>query len=131
MMTLTQAHTALIERVSQFTGIDQKRIQYTQIANDFVVPQIGLWCAVDILGSQSLISGLADQPLTRLISMLQITCYARLNTGLIALNTLVDDWLKHLEYYKIDALECLNADVSQRENIDFIMRYIQVPFRVN
>ncbi|WP_269915505.1 hypothetical protein [Acinetobacter sp. HY1485] len=131
MMTLTQAHTALIERVSQFTGIDQERIQYTQISNDFMVPQTGLWCAVDILGSQSVISGLADQPLTRRISMLQITCYARPNTGLIALNTLVDDWLVYLEYYQVDALECLNADVLQGENTDFIVRYIQVPFRVN
>lgn len=131
MMTLTQAHTALIEHVSQFTGIDQEHIQYTQISNDFMVPQTGLWCAVDILGSQSLISGLADQPLTRRISMLQITCYARPNTGVITLNTLVDDWLKHLEYYKFDALECLNAEVSQGENTDFLIRYIQVPFRVN
>ena len=131
MMTLTQAHTALLEHVSQFTGIDQERIQYAQVSNDFVVPQTGLWCAVDILGSQSVISGLADQPLTRRISMLQITCYARPNTGLIALNKLVDDWLKHLEYYKVDALECLNAEVSQGENKDFVVRYIQLPFRIN
>lgn len=131
MMTLTQAHTALIEHVGSFTGIEQERIQYAQISNNFTVPQTGLWCAVDILGSQSLISGLADKPQTRRISMLQITCYARPNTGLIALNTLVDAWLEYLEYYQVDALECLNAEVSQDENKDFVIRYIQVPFRLN
>ena len=131
MMTLSQAHTALLERVSKFTGIDQSRIYYAQSKQDFTVPTTELWCSVDILGSQSLISGIADVPQTRRISMLQITCYARPNTGLNALNSLVDAWLSYLEYYQVDALECLNAEVSQDENQDFVMRYIQVPFRVN
>ena len=131
MMTLSQAHTALLERVSKFTGLEQSHIYYAQSKQAFTVPTTGLWCSVDILGSQSLISGIADVPQTRRISMLQITCYARPNTGLNALNALVDDWLSYLEYYQVDALECLNAEISQDENQDFVMRYIQVPFRVN
>ena len=131
MRTLSQAHTALLGRVSKFTGIEQNRIYYAQSKQAFTVPTTGLWCSVDILGSQSLISGLADVPQTRRISMLQITCYARPNTGLNALNSLVDAWLNYLEYYQVGALECLNAEVSQDESQDFVIRYIQVPFRVN
>ncbi|MEB5475981.1 hypothetical protein I2F25_02725 [Acinetobacter pollinis] len=130
-MTLTQAHTALLERVSQFTGIDQSRILYPQSKQPFTVPTSGLWCSVDILASQSLISGIADTPQTRRTSIIQITCYARPNTGLLDINKLVDDWLNHLEYYQVDQLECLNSEVVQDENTDFIMRYIRVPCRLN
>lgn len=131
MMTLTQAHTALLERVSQFTGIDQSRILYPQSKQPFTVPTIGLWCSVDILASQSMISGIADAPQTRRLSILQITCYARPNTGLNALNGLIDAWLSHLEYYQTGQLESLNGEVVQDENTDFIMRYIRVPYRIN
>lgn len=130
-MTLTQAHTALISRVSQFKSISQSRILYPQSKQPFTVPTSGLWCAVDILASQSLVSGIADSPQTRRTSIIQITCYARPNTGLNALNSLVDAWLSHLEYYQIEQLECLNGEVVQDENTDFVMRYIRVPYRIN
>ncbi|GAB3044775.1 hypothetical protein GCM10027155_07320 [Acinetobacter apis] len=109
MMTLTQAHTAIISRVSAFNGIEQAKILYPQSKQQFAVPKTGLWCSVDILGSQSLISGIADGPQTRRLLILQITCYARLNTGLLELNNLVDAWLNYLEYYQIEQLECLNG----------------------
>lgn len=130
-MTLTEAHTALLERVSQFAGIDQSRILYPQSKQPFAVPTTGLWCSVDILASQSLISGIADSPQTRRTSIIQITCYVRPHTGLNALNSLVDAWLSHLEYYQTGQLESLNGGVVQDENTDFIMRYIRVPYRVN
>lgn len=131
MMTLTQAHIAMIRRVSQFTGIDQSRILYPQSKQPFVVPTNGLWCSVDIFVGQSLISGIADGPQTRRLSIIQITCYARPNTGLLELNNLADSWLNHLEYYQTGQLECLNGEVVQDENTDFIMRYIRVPYRIN
>lgn len=130
-MTLTQAHTAIISRVSAFNGIEQAKILYPQSKQPFAVPKTGLWCSVDILGSQSLISGVADGPQTRRLSILQITCYARPNTGLLDLNNLVDAWLNHLEYYQVDQLECLNGEVISDESTDFVIRYIRVPFRVN
>lgn len=130
-MTLTQAHIAMIRRVSQFTGIDQSRILYPQSKQPFVVPTNGLWCSVDIFVGQSLISGIADGPQTRRLSIIQITCYARPNTGLLELNNLADSWLNHLEYYQTGQLECLNGEVVQDENTDFIMRYIRVPYRIN
>lgn len=130
-MTLTQAHIAMIRRVSQFTGIDQSRILYPQSKQPFVVPTNGLWCSVDIFVGQSLISGIADGPQTRRLSILQITCYARPNTGLLELNNLADSWLDHLEYYQTGQLECLNGEIAQNENADFVIRYIRVPYRVN
>lgn len=130
-MTLTQAHTAMISRVSQFTGIDQSRILYPQSKQSFTVPTSGLWCSVDIFVGQSLISGIADGPQTRRLSILQITCYARPNTGLLELNNLADSWLDHLEYYQTGQLECLNGEIAQNENADFVIRYIRVPYRVN
>lgn len=130
-MTLTKAHTAMISRVSAFKGIEQTKTLYPQSKQPFIVPKSGLWCSVDILGSQSLISGVADGPQTRRLSILQITCYARPNTGLLELNNLVDAWLNHLEYYQVEQLECLNGEVVSDENIDFVIRYIRVPFRVN
>ncbi|MBF7685953.1 hypothetical protein I2F17_09005 [Acinetobacter sp. B10A] len=131
MMTLTQAHIAMIRRVSQFTGIDQNRILYPQSKQPFVVPTNGLWCSVDIFVGQSLISGIADGPQTRRLSIIQITCYARPNTGLLELNNLADSWLNHLEYYQTGQLECLNGEIAQNENADFVIRYIRVPYRVN
>ena len=131
MMTLTQAHTAIISRVSAFNGIEQTKILYPQSKQPFAVPKTGLWCSVDILGSQSLISGVADGPQTRRLSILQITCYARPNTGLLDLNNLVDAWLNHLEYYQVDQLECLNGEVVSDESTDFVIRYIKYSIRVN
>lgn len=131
MMTLTQAHTAIISRVSAFKAVNSTPVSYPQDRQPFAVPKTGLWCSVDILGSQSLISGIADGPQTRRLSILQITCYSRPNTGLLELNNLVDAWLNHLEYYQVEQLECLNGEVVSDENIDFVIRYIRVPFRVN
>lgn len=131
MMTFTQAQQMLFRRIGDFTDIDPSRISFEQSKQEFIVPANGLWCRVEVLGSQSLVSGLADQPKTRRISIVQITCYARLNTGVLELNQLADAWLSYLEYYRAESLECLNGEVIKDENQDFTIRHIRVPFRVN
>ena len=130
-MTLEQARQAIVERMQSFDGISQDRIQYPN-APDFKVPDTGLWCRLSILGGQSFIAGLADQPQTRRTGNIMIQCFARPNTGEKAVTELSDNLLAHFEYFTFSNLECLNGQsVNNGSDGDFIQYNITISYRVN
>lgn len=130
-MTLEQARQTIVERLQSFDGIAQERIQYPN-APEFKVPENGLWCRLTILGGQSFIAGLADQPKTRRTGNIIIQCFARPNTGEKAITELSDKLLAHFEYFSFQNLECLQGQSVYigRDN-DFIQYNVAISYRVN
>lgn len=130
-MTLEQARQAIVGRVQSFDGIAQERIQYPN-APDFKVPETGLWCRLSIIGGQSFIAGLADQPNTRRTGNIMIQCFARPNTGEKAITDLSDKLLAHFEYFSFQHLECLQGQsVCAGRDADFVQYNVTVSYRIN
>ena len=130
-MTLDQAREAIITRAMTFAGIDQARIQYPNAA--FInTPEDGLWCDVNILWGNSVISGVADKPCTRRTGVISINCMARLNTNEVTITKLADAWLAHFEYFTVGGLECLQGQAQNLGNDgDFLQYNITINFRAN
>lgn len=130
-MTLEQARQAIVGRMLNFDGITQERIHYPN-APDFKVPDTGLWCRLSILGGQSFIAGLADQPNTRRTGNIMIQCFARPNTGEKAITELSDKLLSHFEYFSFQHLECLEGQsVYAGRDADFVQYNVTVSYRIN
>ncbi len=130
-MTLEQARQAIVGRMQSFNDIAQERIHYPN-APDFKVPNTGLWCRLSILGGQSFIAGLADQPNTRRTGNIMIQCFARPNTGEKAITDLSDNLLAHFEYFSFQHLECLQGQsVYVGRDADFIQYNVTVSYRIN
>ncbi|WP_288397143.1 phage tail terminator-like protein [uncultured Acinetobacter sp.] len=130
-MTLEQARQAIVGRMLNFDGIAQEWIHYPN-APDFKVPDAGLWCRLSILGGQSFIAGLADQPNTRRTGNIMIQCFARPNTGEKAITDLSDKLLAHFEYFSFQHLECLQGQsVYAGRDADFVQYNVTVSYRIN
>ena len=130
-MTLEQARQTIVGRMQSFDGIAQERIHYPN-APDFKVPDTGLWCRLSIIGGQSFIAGLADQPNTRRTGNIMIQCFARPNTGEKAITDLSDKLLAHFEYFSFQHLECLNGQSTYVGNdSDFVQHNVTVSYRIN
>ena len=130
-MTLEQARQTIVGRMQSFDGIAQERIHYLN-APDFRVPDIGLWCRLSILGGQSFIASLADQPNTRRTGNIMIQCFARPNTGEKAITDLSDKLLTHFEYFSFQHLECLQGQsVYAGRDADFVQYNVTVSYRIN
>ncbi|WP_151794621.1 phage tail terminator-like protein [Acinetobacter soli] len=130
-MTLEQARQAIVGRMQSFNDIAQERIHYPN-APDFKVPNTGLWCRLSILGGQSFIAGLADQPNTRRTGNIMIQCFARPNTGEKAITELSDKLLAHFEYFSFQHMECLNGQsIYVGKDTDFLQYNVNINFRVN
>lgn len=130
-MTLEQARQAIVGRMQSFIGIAQERIHYPN-APEFKVPDTGLWCRLSILGGQSFIAGLADQPNTRRTGNIAIQCFVRPNTGEKAITELSDKLLAHFEYFSFQHMECLNGQSTYVGNdSDFVQHIVTVAYRIN
>ncbi len=130
-MTLEQARQTIVARMQSFNGIAQERIHYPN-APDFKVPDTGLWCRLSILGGQSFIAGLADQPNTRRTGNIMIQCFARPNTGEKAITDLSDKLLAHFEYFSFQHLECLEGQsINSGRDVDFVQYNVTVGYRLN
>ncbi len=131
MMTNEQARQAITAKLVAFTGIEQAKIEYSNM-NGFVVPTTGLWCRVTVRNGGTFISGLANTPCTRTTGAIMIQIFARKNTGVKALSELADKWVQHLQFYRVDNLECLEANVVDvGEDGDFWQYNVTTNYRIN
>lgn len=131
MMTNEQARQAITARLVTFTGIEKARVQYPNEPS-FVAPSTGLWCRVTIKNSGTFISGLADTTCTRTTGAITIQIFARKNTGVKALSELADKWVQHLQFYRVEDLECLEANVIDvGEDGDFYQYNVTTNYRIN
>ena len=97
-------------RMVAFTGLPQASIDYPNTTT-FAPPADGLWCRLNIQHATAFMAGMADKPYTRKPGQISIQCFARLGTGLKALNVLSDQLEAHFAYWQSGDLECL--EVSQ------------------
>ncbi|WP_312970871.1 phage tail terminator-like protein [Acinetobacter gerneri] len=130
-MTNEQVRQAITARLAAFTGIEQEKIQYSNM-NGFSIPKAGLWCRVTIRNGGTFISGLADKPCTRTTGAITIQIFARKNTGVKSLSELADKWVQHLQFYRVEDLECLEANVIDvGEDDDFYQYNVTTNYRIN
>jgi hypothetical protein len=130
-MTLEQTRLAIIDRMENFTGIAQDRIQFPN-APGFTVPKEGLWCRLKIAGGSSFTSGVADKPCTRRTGNIMIQCFDRLHTGEKALTVLSDALLAHFEYFSFENLECLKGEsIDAGKDADFVKYNVFIGYTVN
>ncbi len=109
-MTYEEIRKLITARMVAFTGLPQSSIDYPN-TQTFTPPATGLWCRLNIQHASAFMAGMADKPYTRKPGQISIQCFARVGTGLKALNVLSDQLEAHFAYWQSGDLECM--EVSQ------------------
>ncbi|MBU0792101.1 MAG: hypothetical protein KKC55_16765 [Gammaproteobacteria bacterium] len=109
-MTYEDIRKLITVRMVAFTGLPQASIDYPN-TQTFTPPADGLWCRLSIQHATAFMAGMADKPYTRKPGQISIQCFARVGTGLKALNVLSDQLEAHFAYWQSGDLECM--EVSQ------------------
>ena len=134
MLKSTDARLIINNRIKQFTGIAQDRIQWTNQPN-FKIPLEGLWCRVTIQYSDSQSAGFFLSTLERDCGILSIQCFARKGTGDAALIALAQAWRDHFHHYRNGDFEVTmtNAPTEAMDDVqgDFVMSIVRIEFRIN
>jgi hypothetical protein len=109
-MTYEDIRKLITSRMVAFAGLPQDSIDYPNTPT-FTPPADGLWCRLNIQHATAFMAGMADKPYTRKPGQISIQCFARVGTGIKALNVLSDHLEAHFAYWQSGDLECL--EVSQ------------------
>ncbi|WDG52495.1 phage tail terminator-like protein [Pseudomonas chlororaphis] len=129
-MTFEQIRALITSRMVDFTGIDQTRIDYPNQKEVFTTPATGLWCRLNIQHATAFMAGMADRPHTRKPGQISIQCFARVRTGIKAINELADALEAHFAYWQAGDLECMEASqVVAGEFEDFYQINVNIRFR--
>ncbi|RON82437.1 hypothetical protein BK635_13125, partial [Pseudomonas chlororaphis] len=96
----------------------------------FTPPAAGLWCRLNIQHATAFMAGMADRPHTRKPGQISIQCFARVRTGIKAINELADALEAHFAYWQAGDLECMEASqVVAGEFEDFYQINVNIRFR--
>lgn len=136
MMTNTEALQAILSRVGTFTGMKKTNIQ---LANNQIVkgkpfepPKGEIWAKITVKNAGSFISGIGNKPCTRTTGIIFIQLFAPLNSGTSDLSLLADKWSDHLQFYSVNHLEMLEANIlDSGENNGYYQYNVNVAYRVN
>ncbi|MFN3074721.1 hypothetical protein ACK1JC_14075 [Acinetobacter sp. TY2] len=136
MMTNTEALQAILSRVGTFTGMKKTNIQ---LANNQIVkgkpfepPKGEIWVKITVKNAGSFISGIGNKPCTRTTGIVFIQLFAPLNSGTNDLSLLADKWSDHLQFYSVNRLEMLEANILDTgENNGYYQYNVNVAYRVN
>ena len=138
-MTYEQIRELIISRADAFTGIEQKRIFYPNTpylpenldtSGIFKPPASGLWCRLNIQHATAFMAGMADKPYTRKPGQISVQCFARVGTGMKALNVLSDQLEAQFSYWQSGDLECLEASqIPAGEFEGFYQVNVNIRFR--
>lgn len=104
-MTYEEIRSQITARMVAFAGVPQWSIDYPNQPDTFTPPATGLWCRLNIQHATAFMAGMADQPYTRKPGQVSVQCFARLKTGLKALNVLADQLEAHFAYWSSGHLE--------------------------
>ncbi|WP_095151884.1 phage tail terminator-like protein [Pseudomonas sp. Irchel s3b5] len=128
-MTYEDIRKLITARMVAFAGLPQSSINYpnTQI---FTPPADGLWCRLNIQHATAFMAGMADKPYTRKPGQISIQCFARVGTGMKALNVLSDQLEAHFAYWQSGDLECMEASqIPAGEFEGFYQINVNIRFR--
>ncbi|KPB95750.1 phage tail terminator-like protein [Pseudomonas syringae group genomosp. 3] len=138
-MKYEEIRQVITARMAAFTGIEQKRVFYPNLpvpaenqdtSGAFKPPEDGLWCRFNIQFATAFMAGMADQPYTRKPGVIVVQCFARLRTGMRALNELSDALEEHFAYWTEGDLECIEASqVDAGESEGFRQINVNILFR--
>jgi hypothetical protein len=128
-MTYEDIRKLITARMVAFAGLPQESIDYPN-AQTFTPPAEGLWCRLNIQHATAFMAGMADKPYTRKPGQISIQCFARLGTGMKALNVLSDQLEEHFAYWQSGDLECLEASqIPAGEFEGFYQVNVNIRFR--
>jgi len=129
-MTYEEIRQAIVTRMGSFTGITQDRIEYPNQPDRFKTPNSGQWCRLSIQHAPAHMAGMADRPYTRKPGLIVVQCFAREQTGMMALTKLADDLEAHFAYWRTGDLECLEASLIPAGRHDgWEQVNVRIPFR--
>ncbi|TGV05510.1 hypothetical protein E4695_16100 [Alcaligenaceae bacterium 429] len=111
-MTYEKIREMIITRMLEFTGIDQKRIDYQNPGQRFEPPAEGIWCRLTIETARPVVRGLC-QPQARVPGNIIIQCFDRAisQTPTVALIRLADAFTEHFQFWESGSLLCREAQL--------------------
>lgn len=111
-MTYEKIREVIIARMLEFTGIDQKRIDYQNPGQRFEPPLEGIWCRLTIETARPVVRGLY-QPQARVPGNIIIQCFDRAisQTPTLALIKLADALTEHFQFWESGSLLCREAQL--------------------
>lgn len=128
-MTYDDIGKLIKARMVAFAGIPQSSIDYPNTPI-FTPPATGLWCRLNIQLATAFMAGMADKPYTRKPGQISVQCFARVGTGINALNALSDQLEAHFAYWQSGDLECLEASqIPAGELEGFYQVNVNIRFR--
>jgi len=128
-MTYDDIGKLIKARMVAFAGLPQSSIDYPNTPT-FTPPAAGLWCRLNIQHATAFMAGMADKPYTRKPGQISIQCFARLSTGINAINALSDQLEAHFAYWQSGDLECLEASqIPAGEFEGFYQVNVNIRFR--
>jgi hypothetical protein len=128
-MTYDDIGKLIKSRMVAFAGLPQSSIDYPNTPT-FTPPATGLWCRLNIQHATAFMAGMADKPYTRKPGQISIQCFARVGTGINALNALSDQLEAHFAYWQSGDLECMEASqIPAGEFEGFYQVNVNIRFR--
>jgi hypothetical protein len=128
-MTYDDIGKLIKARMVAFTGLPKESIDYPN-TQTFTPPATGLWCRLNIQHATAFMAGMADKPYTRKPGQISIQCFARIGTGINALNALSDQLEAHFAYWQSGDLECMEANqIPAGEFEGFYQVNVNIRFR--
>ena len=121
----------IILRLMEWEGYgDGSRFELENV--NFEIPSDGHWYRATVQQGTNLMSGMADQPMTRELGALVIQMFWEKNQMTYKLKALADSLGKHFQYYQKDKLTMLTASGINVGETDKGYQYnVRVPFRYN
>lgn len=110
-MNNEQIRAAITQRMSEFEGVEQAKIDYPNQPVRFKPPESGTWCRLHIDYGPSLMVGMADKPCVRRTGTVIIQCFDNVRNGTINLVKLADAIEEHFAFFTTGGLELLEASV--------------------
>lgn len=129
-MTYEQLRATIIGRMLEFTGIDQKRIDYQNPGQRFEPPLEGVWCRLAIETARPVVRGLC-QPQARVPGNIIIQCFDRAisQTPTVALIKLADSLTEHFQFWEAGDVMCRESQlINAGQSGEFCQANVQIYF---
>ncbi|OOR86635.1 hypothetical protein B0181_11595 [Moraxella caviae] len=127
-MNTTTIHRLIAEHIKTMPDFSARHWATGNI--NHTPPAQGLWQRLSIQTASSIMSGMADKPMTRQRGAVVVQVFGRLNTGESAIIAQADNIAQHLGYYSHEHLELLTPTVTTvGSDGDFYQVNVRVPYR--
>lgn len=111
-MNYENLRATIIGRMQEFTGIEQRRIDYQDPKARFRAPSDGVWCRLSIETARPITQGLCE-PQARIPGNIIVQCFDKAisQTPTVNLVRLADSLAEHFQYWETPGLQCREAQL--------------------